>query len=315
MKETKSRIVVIGSYAVGMTMSCARFPKSGETVKGSGFRALHGGKGSNQAIAVARLGGNAVFGSCVGNDAFGDAAVEMLRAEGIDARFVKRSDKVPTGVGFVVVDATGNNEIVIDLGANEFLFAQDMDAMKDTIANSDILLLQLETNLEAVVRAIELAHAQGVMTILNPAPFQALPDGVIRKTSIITPNETEAMEMLGLDRHTPVSGAELARRLHGHFGVTAVVTLGPDGAYIKSAETDEAVPTYEIAVRDTTGAGDTFSAALAVALGEGKDLRTSVAFANKAASHSVSLEGVVESIPTRHTVDSSDLKIKGRDRR
>jgi ribokinase len=308
MHNKRSRIVVVGSYAVGMTMSCARFPTSGETVRGSNFKTLHGGKGSNQAIAVARLGGQAVFGSCVGMDQFGTAAMEMLEREGIDTSYIKRSPTASTGVGFVVVDQSGHNEIVIDLGANEDLDKLDMDAMASAIKNSNLLLVQLETNLNAVIRAMELANAAEVPIILNPAPFQKLPERVVKLATFITPNETEAMAMLGLDSQKMLEGEELARRLHQRFGVTAVVTLGHKGAYIVSSELAQGLPAYDTAVKDTTGAGDTFSAALAVALAEGKSNVDAVDFANKAAGHSVAVEGVVESIPTRDEVDNSTLQ-------
>ncbi|MFH2114197.1 MAG: ribokinase [Spirochaetota bacterium] len=310
MHNKRSRIVVVGSYAVGMTMSCARFPTSGETVKGSNFKPLHGGKGSNQAIAVARLGGQAVFGSCVGVDQFGDSALEMLSREGIDTSYVKRSPAFSTGVGFVIVDQSGHNEIVIDLGANEDLDKPDMDAMAGAIQQSNLLLVQLETNLGAVIRAMELASAAGVPIILNPAPFQKLPERVVKMASFITPNETEAMAMLGLEGQKMLDGKELARELHRKFGVTAVVTLGHNGAHIVSTEVDQRLPAYDTTVKDTTGAGDTFSAAMAVALGEGKSIVDAVDFANKAAGHSVAVDGVVESIPTRNAVDNSTLQRK-----
>ncbi len=294
-----------------MTMSCPRFPKDGETVKGKGFRSLHGGKGANQAIGVSRLGGEAVFCSCVGEDAFGTAAVDMLRAEGIDVSHVKRSAEASTGVGFVMVAESGSNEIVIDLGANELLTPADIEAMEATIASSDVVLVQLESNLQAVARALELAKRHGVMAILNPAPYQDIGEQVIRNATIITPNETEAAALLKAGNSAiPPSGPGLARALHERYGVSVVVTLGPQGAYIKTDQIDEASPTYEIDPVDTTGAGDTFSAALAVALGEGKTLPAAVAFANKASSHSIAIPGVVESIPDRSTVETVALERK-----
>jgi ribokinase len=305
MVEKRARVTVIGSYAVGMTMSCRRFPTEGETVKGYGFQMLHGGKGSNQAIAVARLGGDCVFGSAVGRDDFGSAALEMLRSERVDIGHVKVSGEAPTGVGLVIVSEAGNNEIVIGLGANDFISPADIDAMEDAIAGSDLLLVQLEVNCEAVVRAIEIAHRRGIPAILNPAPFQALPDEVVRKVAYITPNETEAAGMLCLEPGRRLEGEELARLLFDKYGVSVIVTLGEGGAYIKSRELDELVPTYRVVAVDSTGAGDTFSGALAVALGEGVGLHDAVRFANRAASISVTIEGVVPSIPFRKTVEAS----------
>ncbi len=300
MSEKQAVVTVVGSYAVGMTIECQEFPVSGQTVKGHNFRLLHGGKGSNQAIGVARLGGRAVFGSCVGNDSFGDNALAMHDKEGIDRRFVKRTDRDATGVGLIYVSASGENEIVIGLGANEHFLPADVDAMRDAIANSDLLLVQLEMNLEAVARAIEVAHAAGVPVILNPAPFSRLPDAVVKKVTYLTPNETEAAAMLGLQSVT--DGRELAHRLHAAYGAAAVVTLGEKGAYIKSGTVDELVPGIKVEPVDSTGAGDTFSSALAVALGEGRELPEAVRFANCAAGLSVTVKGVVESIPYRRQV-------------
>jgi ribokinase len=304
MSNKTARVMVIGSYAVGMTMGCARFPREGETVMGRGFQLLHGGKGSNQAIAVARLGGSVTFGASLGNDSFGQSALEMLKAEGIDTTFVKRIDGVSTGVGFVIVSDSGNNEIVIDLAANERLLPADIDGMADAIAASDLLLVQLEVNKEAVIRAIEMAHQEGTKVILNPAPFQKLPDEIVRKTTYLTPNETEAAAMLGLDVSRAPDGRTLAHRLYERYEVSALVTLGEKGAYVRTGSIDEPVPGFKARVVDTTGAGDSFSGALAVALGEGKPLLDAVRFANRAASMSVEVEGVVPSIPRRAQVEA-----------
>ena len=304
MNGGKARITIIGSYAVGMTISCARFPTEGETVPGRNFSMLHGGKGSNQAIAVARLGGAAAFGSALGSDSFGDAALEMLREEGIDASFVTRKSGYSTGVGIVIVSETGSNEIVIDLGANEALSVADIAAMEECIKQSDLLLVQLETNLDAVIRAVEIAHAAGVPIILNPAPYRDLPKATLSAATYLTPNETEAAALLGIAPSATPDGAMLAAKLHEAYGNTIVVTLGEHGAHVRSNEIDRAVPTYPAKCIDSTGSGDTFSGALAVALGEGRDLITAVSFANMAASMSVEIEGVVEGIPARKDVDA-----------
>ncbi|MDR1612994.1 MAG: ribokinase [Planctomycetota bacterium] len=297
----KPVIAVIGNYAVGMTIECDRFPRPGETVKGRNFNSFHGGKGSNQAIGAARLGGDVIYGAMLGMDKFGDEALAMLKSEGINVERVMRTDKTSTGVGLIYVDANGDNEIVIGLGGSELISPKDIRAMRAAVAGSKILLLQLEANLEAVAEAIAMAHELGVPVILNPAPFSPLPDAVVGKTTYITPNETEAAAMLGLD--SVPEGGELARGLHEKFGVSAVVTLGDKGAYIKTADLDRAVPGIRVETVDSTGAGDTFSSALAVALAEGKGLVDAVVFANHAAGLSVTVKGVVESIPYRGRVE------------
>ena len=303
MINGKARITVIGSYAVGMTMSCARFPCEGETVTGGNFKLLHGGKGSNQAIAVARLGGDAVFGASVGADAFGDGAIEMLRAEGINYTHVSKKQGASTGVGIVLVSERGSNEIVIDLAANELLSAADVERMVNDISGSDVLLLQLEANLDAVARAVDIAHERGITVILNPAPFRRLPERTIGRCSYLTPNETEAAALLGLAGKAIPDGSVLAEKLHERYGNSIIVTLGESGSHIRTRSIDRHIPAFPAKVVDTTGAGDTFSAAFAVAIGEGKEIVDAVTFATLAAGMSVEKEGVVESIPTRDEVE------------
>jgi len=304
MSIKRARVMVVGSYAVGMTMGCERFPREGETVMGHGFQLLHGGKGSNQAISVARLGGFATFGVALGRDHLGDSALQMLKAEGIHTRFVKRVDGVPTGVGFIMVAGTGANEIVIDPGANAHLLPEDVDGMREAIQAHDLLMVQLEVNTKAVIRAVEIAAETGTKVILNPAPFQKLPDETVRKTTYLTPNETEAAAMLGLPGSDNLDGRTLARGLFDRYGVSALVTLGEKGVYVRTGSIDELVPGCTARVVDTTGAGDSFSGALAVALGEGKTLLEAARFANRAASMSVEVQGVVPSLPYRAAVDA-----------
>jgi ribokinase len=304
MSSGKPRICVIGSYAVGMTMSCGRFPREGETVMGRGFEMLHGGKGSNQAVAVARLGGAASFMSGVGEDAFGLAALKMLEEEGVDTRFVKRMPDASTGVGFVIVSESGNNEIVIDLGANNRLGAADVDAMAEQIAESDVLLVQLEVNAAAIVRAIDIAHDAGTPVVLNPAPFQKLPDETFSKATYVTPNETEAAAMLGMADAGSLDGKGLAEAIYARFRTNTLVTLGENGVFVRTDTVSERVPAPRVRVVDTTGAGDTFSSALAVALAEGRPILQAARFATWAASMSVEVPGVVPSIPRRSAVEA-----------
>lgn len=300
--KKKNKIFVLGSYAAGMTAACENFPRTGQTVRGLDFQILYGGKGSNQAVAAARLGGQVTFCTCIGCDSLGDDAVKMFTREGVNAEYVKRTDKKTTGVGIVMLDKKGDNEIVICLGANDVFSAEDVDNLEKAIAESDVLLVQLEFNLEAVVRAVELAYKHHVKVILNPAPYQQLPDSVLKKVSLITPNETEAQEMAGVSSFD----LKIPGLLFSRYHCPVVVTLGSRGAYIKTADFEGMVPPYPLDPIDTTGAGDTFSGALAVAVSEGRPLKDAVWFATKAAALSVTKKGVVEAIPTRKEVD--DLK-------
>lgn len=295
----KPVIHVIGSYAVGMTMKTDRFPREGETVPGYGFSRLHGGKGSNQAVGAARLGGDVHFTSCVGEDSMGDDAVAMLKAEGISTDTVFRTSKAFTGVGFVMVGSSGENEILIDLGANEKLDRSHIDRLFEKAADADILLVQLEANIDAVAHAIRLAGERAVPVVLNPAPYRDIPGEMVSGAAYITPNQTEAESLLG----KKAEAGTLCRELTQKYGCTVVLTAGGEGAYIMENGKPVNIPVPAVKVQDTTGAGDCFSAALAVALGEGRTLRDAVLFANTAASLSVQVPGVVESLPFRAEVE------------
>ncbi|MDY0288920.1 MAG: ribokinase [Sphaerochaeta sp.] len=301
----KARIHVIGSYAVGMTMNAERFPKEGETVPGYNFKQLHGGKGSNQAIGAARLGADVKFTSCVGHDMLGDAALAMLAQEGIRTESVFRSSTTSTGVGFVMVGDSGENKILIGLGANEDLTREHIDEAFASGFEADILLVQLESNLDSILYAMQLAQAKGIPVILNPAPFREIPKGFVELATYIVPNETEAMSLLGRNG-TP---EQLCQGLHEKFGSNVVLTAGKDGAYyLEKGNGLEPSQVKNLKVQtvktvDTTGAGDCFNATLAVALAEGKSLGEAVHMANTSATLSVQVEGVVESLPTRDRVE------------
>ena len=291
----KNSIFVMGSYAVGMTAECPVFPDVGETVKGTSFAAIHGGKGSNQAIAAARLGGNVIFCTCLGNDTFGKEALQLFADEKINKDHVKVCETSKTGVGIVMVDPNGRNEIVIVLGANEDFTADDAEKLRATIAEASIVLLQLEFNLNAVVRVVEIAHELHIPVILDPAPYQKIPESVIKKATYLVPNEVEALQLL--EEKAALPPAELAEKLYRRFGCNIIITLGDKGCYIRTESLSVLIPTYPLKPVDTTGAGDTFSGAFAYALSEGMPLEKAVDTALAASSLSVTKFGVIESIP------------------
>jgi len=290
-------ITVIGSYAVGMTMVTGRLPVAGETSLGHDFTVLHGGKGSNQAIAAARLGSKVHFVSCIGRDAFGESALELYKEEGIDSTGVKRSQTLPTGVGFVIVNESGENSIVIDFGACNDIDPEDIERLEPVIKQSDIVVLQLEICLRAVIHSAQRSHALGVPILLNPAPFQKIPEELFALCDYITPNETEARLLCGLKPDEPLKDEEVARMLLDKGSKNVIITLGAEGALILNREQSVRVGGIRVEVKDTTGAGDTFSAALATALSAGQDLVSAVRFANFAGALSVTRYGVVPSIP------------------
>jgi ribokinase len=267
------RVAVVGSYGVGLTFGSARAPDRGETVIGTLFRTDDGGKGSNQAVGAARLGAEVSLLTAVGADTFGDRAYELWEREGVDASAVIRSD-APTMTAAILVEASGDNRIVIVPGALSTLTPRHVEEFGPQIESADVLLVQLEIPVESAVRALEIGNAAGVRTVLNPAPAPSEP--IAPRADYIVPNETEA---------GAVSGA----------AGTLVVTLGEEGARIG----DDLVHAFPVRAADTTGAGDAFCAAFAVALAEGAADLDAVRWGCAAGAHMVEHAGVIPGLPTR----------------
>lgn len=303
--SNKAKIAVIGSYAVGMTIVCGHFPVAGETVSGSQFQAMHGGKGANQAVAAKRLGADVVYGGCVGQDSFGKMCFELMQQEEIDTKYVKRSASgMPTGVGLIYVNQEGENEIVIDLAANKELCPKDIDKMTPALKKCSILLMQLEISLETVVYAAKKCRENGIIFVLNPAPFQILPKELLLNCDYLTPNQTEARLILGLESDAKVTDEEVALEIQKCGVKNVVMTLGSKGVLIVNKEGMRKTEGIAVEVLDTTGAGDTFSAGLCVAMAEGKSLEEAVRFANTAAGLAVTKYGVINAIPNRIEVET-----------
>lgn len=296
---SQPKIVVVGSYAVGFTMQTNRFPTPGQTVEGFGFQAFHGGKGSNQAVECARQEAQVSLIACLGDDIYGRQALELYKTERVDSAAIRVVKEQGTGVGFIIVEQSGENEIIIDPGANSCLCVDDIRAQEALIASAQALLVQLEIPNEPVMEALALAKAHGVLSILNPAPFRRLPAAALSTASLITPNETEARLLLGLSPtqsiDTKFLGTELAKLGSGR----SVITLGGRGALITDQDKQELIAPFAVEPVDTTGAGDTFTAALGVSLTQGATLKEAARFAAAAAAISVTRYGVIESMPTR----------------
>jgi ribokinase len=297
----KANILVVGSYATGLVMQTERLPLKGETLIGHGFRAGHGGKGSNQAVQAARLGAEVAFLVSVGRDAHGDAMEALIRAEGVRADGLLRHATLPTGVGFIVVDAQGHNLITVDPGANNALLPETLDAHRALFEEADVVLAQMEIPLETALAAMRIGRECGAVTVLNPAPAARLDAHDLSCIDFITPNETEAVVCAGIegDDH----GAAVARLLQ--LGCRNVVlTTGADGCvWTDSAGTARTAPGFRVNVVDTVGAGDAFSAAFAVGLGEGMDMPDALRFANAAGALSVTRPDTVPSYHERCEVD------------
>ena len=286
-------------------MQTPRLPAKGETLIASGYAAGPGGKGSNQAIGIARLGVPVTMLACVGTDAFGDEALELWRHEGVEASAVIRSSERPTMVGFIILDDEGDNRILIDPGANSMLLPQHVEAFGSAIRRSRVLQAQLETPVPTVDAALQIGREAGITTVLNPAPAQPLTAEVLSNVDVLTPNQSEARILTGLDADDPRPDEDVAARLLD-IGVRSVImTLGEDGALIATRNGSERVPGRTVDVVDTTGAGDSFNAALSASLAEGRPLREAVARANHAGALTVAAPGVVPALPTRDELEAS----------
>jgi ribokinase len=294
------RIVVLGSTNTDMVVKAARIPAPGETILGGRFLMNPGGKGANQAVAAARLGGDVVFVAKVGDDLFGREARALFAREGIGTDYVLTDADEPSGVALIMVDAKGENCISVASGANGTLSPGDILVARETIETSGMLLMQLETPIETVLCAAQWAAAKGVPVVLNPAPACALPDALLRCLSLITPNESEAELLTGV-KVTDDASAEAAAKIVCGKGVKRVViTLGKRGAFVYENGAAERVPIFDAGPAvDTTAAGDTFNGALAVALTEGKSLADAARFAARASGIAVTRMGAQSSAPYR----------------
>ena len=304
----KPAIVVVGSLNMDFVVSVEHLPAPGETVLGRNFQMIPGGKGANQAVAAAKLGGNSVAVRMVGRvgyDVFADHLKASLSAAGVDVGAVHAAKAVATGVALISVDRNGQNSIVVASGANHELSAADVEAMRAVFRGARLALFQLETPLETVAAALVLAKEEGLTTILDPAPAQALPEGVLQHVDILTPNEGEALRLLGRPpaRVSREEAVEMAGALRRRGPKTVVIKLGEQGCYADSGTLQAHFPGFAVEVRDTTAAGDTFNAALAVGMAEGAPLEHSLRFANAAAAISVTRPGAQTSAPLRGEVD------------
>jgi ribokinase len=300
---TTPRIVVVGSYATGLTLKVKRLPSPGETVLASGYRVDCGGKGSNQAVGCARLGANVRFVARIGRDNFGEMALRLYREEGIDTAFVRETAEHSTGVGFILVEAgTGNNSIAIDPGANELLSAADVAGSEAAFENAAVVLTQLEIPVEAAEAALACGRARGAITILNPAPVRPLPQSLLQLVDVLTPNQSEAKILTGRSPEASAVPEDIARDLLRAGVKNVVMTLGEEGALMVTEASVKCIPAIRVTPVDTTGAGDAFNAGLATALASGESLESAAEFAVITGGLAVTKEGVVPSLPRREEV-------------
>ncbi|MBR2116903.1 MAG: ribokinase [Alistipes sp.] len=298
-----NKIIVIGSSNTDMVVRSERLPRPGESVIGGGFMMAGGGKGANQAVAVARMGHRVIFTAALGRDMFGDAAVSSYQRFGIDTSYIVRKD-APSGVALIMVDSAGQNSISVALGANNSLSTEDIRGVLEQVEKDDIVLLQLEVPMATVDAAVDIAAAKGARVVLNPAPAAVVSEQTLSKLYLITPNQTEAQTLTGIEVKDEATASLAAQVLCSRGVGRVVITMGSLGAYLYEEGRGEIIEARKVAAVDTTAAGDVYNGALCAALAEGKSLREALTFATKASAISVTRVGAQPSVPTREEVDN-----------
>lgn len=297
-----SGVVVVGAYNHGLTMRVPTIPVPGETVTGDSYTEGPGGKGSNQAVAAARLGAAVSFVGRVGDDRFGEQARALWDHEGVTA--LVDAVPEPTGVGFVIVDETGENAITVAPGANATLDGAAVRATADTVAAADVALVQLEIGDEPVAATVDLAAANSTETVLNPAPARALPPAILDQVAVLTPNRAEARTLAGHAPDADVADETVAADLIDRGPDAVVLTQGAAGALVHTPDQTTAVPGPSVEVVDTTGAGDAFNAGFAVARAEGATLVEAARLGTVVGSLTCTGSEVIPALPDRATVEA-----------
>jgi ribokinase len=294
-----ARICVIGSSGTDMVIKADSIPAAGETVLGGEFFMNPGGKGANQAVAAARLGGEVIFVTNVGSDQFGQQSIEHFRKEKIHTEYITQDSNLPTQVALIMVDRKGENSISVAPGSNMNLKSEQVDRALTSLKSGSIVLIQLEIPIGVVEHALLECKKKGMRAILNPAPAQELSREVFDSLFFITPNETEAEILTGIHVSDAASAKLAAETLHSWGVMNIAITLGAKGAYVHSSKLSRLVQAPMVEAIDSTAAGDCFSGALAVAMAENNSVEQSVTIACKAASISVTRLGAQKSMPYR----------------
>lgn len=302
--DTARRVLVVGSANVDFTVAASRLPRVGETVSGGTLLVNHGGKGANQAVAARRLGADVRFVACLGDDGSGRDIGAALRGEGIGVDGLMVTREAATGTALIVVDPEGRNQIAVAPGANWRLSADHVRSRADDFAWAQVVLCQLETPLETLEVALDLARQNGLVTVLNPAPVrEGIAADVWRRVDYLTPNEGEAERLSGVPVQDAGSAGAAGRALRDRGVGTVVVTLGAQGSVACTARGEQRVPAYAVDAVDTTAAGDAFNGALGAALAGGTALEAALRFASAVAALACTRRGAQPSLPTRAEVD------------
>jgi ribokinase len=292
------KIIVIGSSNTDMVVKTDKLPLPGETKLGGVFFMNAGGKGANQAVAAARLGGNVTLVTKVGNDIFGKQTIDGLKKENINTDYVFIDEEAPSGTALIIVNEEGENCIVVAPGANANLLPADIEKIKN-ITEAEIILMQLEIPMETIAVVAKNAKANHQKVIINPAPAQKLDDELLNGLFLITPNETEASLLTGITVENEVTASQAAGVFLSKGVQNVIITLGRQGAYFQNKNMKLKIDAPVVQAMDTTAAGDTFSGALTVAITEKMDWEKAIQFAVEAASISVTRMGAQASVPYR----------------
>lgn len=297
------KLVVLGSINADHILNINHFPQPGETVIGKQYTVAFGGKGANQAVAAGRSGADISFIACVGDDDIGERVRKQLASDQIDTHPVEAIKDATTGVALIFVNAEGENVIGIDAGANNAVTPEYLERYKQQVIEASALLMQLESPLDTVIAAAKIAKEHGTQVILNPAPACELPDELLSRVDIITPNETEAEKLTGINVDNNEDAARAAKALHDKGIATVIITLGSKGVWLSQNGEGKLVAGFRVKAVDTIAAGDTFNGALVTALLEGKQMDSAVRFAHAAAAIAVTRPGAQPSVPWRKEID------------
>ena len=294
-------IFVIGSTNTDMVVKTARFPMPGETILGGNFFMHAGGKGANQAVAAARLGGRVTMVTKLGNDIFGEQSLAGFKKENIDTRFVFIENNTASGTALIIVNEEGENSIVVAPGANAALMPADIDKVSN-LQEAAIILMQLEIPLQTVIHVAKIAKANHQQLIINPAPAVMLDNDLLNGVFLLTPNETEASLLTGITVEDEPSASRAAGIFLNRGVQQVIITMGNKGAYFQNNHLGFMMPAPIVKAMDTTAAGDVFNGAIAVALNEKMGWERAVGFAVQAASISVTRMGAQSSVPSRDEI-------------
>ena len=297
------QVTVVGSFMYDLVATVPRRPKTGETLVGNAFGMFLGGKGANQAIAASRAGSKVTMVGRLGNDFFGKQFLEKFSKEGINTDFVTQDDENGTGVAMPLIDASGDNSIVIIPQANMALTVENINQAQSTIADADVLVMQCEVPMDANQRAAEIAKQNDTLVILNPAPAQLIPDQILKLVDIIIPNEIETETLTGLPTKTENEVLVAGRNLLSKGVETVILTLGDRGSLLLNEDGEKLIPAFDVSVVDTTAAGDSFCGVLAASLANGISIDLSVEIANAAGALAVTKLGAEPSLPQRDAID------------